>query len=213
MRSQNEEWRELATFMVLGQPIVQPRGRNVAVKRCVLGHVTRFNYKTLANDPDPLRCGMRLPGGKCAHQALPTSRSYPDDKRVKPWKHAVLVAAHRSRLRPEQPLDEPVKVDIDLYFRRPSDRKRTKDPDDRIWHTKRPDRDNLEKPILDALQNAGWWVDDARVCSGELQKFYAGKDDEPRAVVRVSILTTPGDEDRQADLELGATPAQLGEGR
>jgi Holliday junction resolvase RusA-like endonuclease len=34
------------------------------------------------------------------------------------------------------------------------------------WHTTKPDKDNLEKAILDELKQAGFFRDDAQVCSG-----------------------------------------------
>lgn len=34
-----------------------------------------------------------------------------------------------------------------------------------FWHTKKPDNDNLQKAVLDALTDAQLWKDDASVCT------------------------------------------------
>ena len=40
------------------------------------------------------------------------------------------------------------------------------------WHTDKPDRDNADKAVLDALTNLGLWGDDKQVCDGRIRKFY-----------------------------------------
>jgi Holliday junction resolvase RusA-like endonuclease len=46
-----------------------------------------------------------------------------------------------------------------------------------IWHVKKPDRDNLDKAVLDALTGI-FWHDDCQVCSGSIEKRIAGGGDE-----------------------------------
>jgi Holliday junction resolvase RusA-like endonuclease len=48
------------------------------------------------------------------------------------------------------------------------------------FHTGKPDRDNVEKGILDALTALGMWEDDGQVCQGSVDKIYG---ERPGAVI------------------------------
>ena len=95
------------------------------------------------------------------------------------WKSAIPVAAVQNR--PPSPIDGPIRVDMEFFFPRPlshyvggkaSNPVKPTAPD---WHTQKPDRDNLDKAVLDALtQIGGFWHDDAQVCAGRLSKLYGG---------------------------------------
>lgn len=89
------------------------------------------------------------------------------------WKIAIQAAA--MKVQPDEPLTGPLQVDIRFYFKRPKRLLRKKDPIDPIWHTDTPDRDNLDKAVLDALTDVGLWRDDKLVCAGSPLKFYCGK--------------------------------------
>lgn len=41
------------------------------------------------------------------------------------------------------------------------------------WHTQKPDRDNLAKALMDALNHAGIWDDDCQVCTGNVEKRWS----------------------------------------
>jgi Holliday junction resolvase RusA-like endonuclease len=92
------------------------------------------------------------------------------------WKALVAQAALRHL--PSAPLDGPIRVDIVVSFRRPKSHYRTGKradeirPDAPIWHTAKPDRDNIEKAILDCLTTIGMWADDSQVCCGEVKKVW-----------------------------------------
>ena len=89
---------------------------------------------------------------------------------------------------PEKPFICPLRVDITFYFARPKSHYRTGKyagelkPGMPLWHTKRPDRDNLDKFILDALDGI-FWLDDSIVCDGRLRKLYDGR---PRTEIEIS---------------------------
>lgn len=102
------------------------------------------------------------------------------------WK-AIVVAAGRTH-RPDAPLDGPIFVSINLFFPRPKRLMRKCDPDEAIWMTSKPDRDNCDKAILDALTQDGWWHDDAQVCDGFVRKFYVPKNGRPCAVICIYQL-------------------------
>ena len=39
-------------------------------------------------------------------------------------------------------------------------------------HTQKPDRDNLEKAVMDCLTGIGVWVDDCQICAGPVYKYW-----------------------------------------
>lgn len=41
------------------------------------------------------------------------------------------------------------------------------------WHTQKPDRDNLAKALMDALNHVGIWDDDSQVCTGNVEKRWS----------------------------------------
>lgn len=105
---------------------------------------------------------------------------------VYPWRAAIVEAARPHR--PATPLDCPLQVDLVFYFARPQRLMRPRSPDRRLPHTTKPDRDNLDKAVLDCLKVDGWWVDDSRVCAGSIHKFYVAKGEEPGLEVTVREL-------------------------
>ena len=79
------------------------------------------------------------------------------------------------------PLTGPVRCDLTFYFARP---KKPKHP---IYHITKPDRDNLDKGILDSL-NGICWVDDCQIAAGEIQKLYAPEGKAPGVEMRIKKL-------------------------
>jgi crossover junction endodeoxyribonuclease RusA len=102
------------------------------------------------------------------------------------WKALVVLAARP--LRPAAPLEGALSVSIDFLLPRPQSLCRKKDPAGEIPCTTKPDRDNLEKAVLDALTQDGWWRDDAQVCAGEVRKLYHAKDGVPGARITIGEL-------------------------
>ncbi len=101
-------------------------------------------------------------------------------KTAEAWKRAVVAAG--APWAPPRPLMGPLRVKIDLFFPRP---KRGKTG---TWKITRPDRDNCEKAILDAMTGAGWWGDDAQVVAGEVRKFFTPPGQGPCASISVEAL-------------------------
>jgi len=108
-------------------------------------------------------------------------------KTPKDWAAALRATARE--FRPDSPTILPVRVDVVWFLPRPKAHYRTGKHAGElkvgvpIWHTKKPDRDNLDKAVLDCLTELGYWRDDCQVCLGELAKRYAGAGGAPRAVV------------------------------
>jgi Holliday junction resolvase RusA-like endonuclease len=135
------------------------------------------------------------------------------DAKHKAWKKSVLLLLRAHWRRP--PLNGPVRCSMVFVFQRPKSRptvsktrmqKGVKQPNphhvlgrfkvskedwargDRVPHASIPDRDNLEKAIMDLMTNAGVWHDDGQVCAGEVRKFYAAVGESPSIRIRVEEL-------------------------
>ena len=92
------------------------------------------------------------------------------------WKKLIWATAVQNR--PAAPFQGPVRVNLAFFFERPMGhfgRKKgvpyLKDSAP-SWHIVKPDRDNLDKVVLDCLTRAGFWGDDCQVCWGEIEKRY-----------------------------------------
>lgn len=105
-------------------------------------------------------------------------------------------AEHAAKLLPAEPLEGPVRVDILAVFPRPQSLMRRKDRDGFVWHTSRPDADNVAKSVLDGLKRH--WRDDSQVVQCETVKVYAEKNGLPRTVVRVRTVEPDSRPDHEA---------------
>lgn len=106
------------------------------------------------------------------------------------WKGAIALAAKPHA--PSAPILGPVMLNVTFFFKRPNAHFVANNParelrdDAPTWHTNKPDRDNLEKALLDALTQLGsFWHDDTQVCAGEVRKVYGPK---PGAIVEIIPL-------------------------
>ena len=153
-------WREVASFFVAGDPKAQPRRRFRTVVRN--GKTVGASYKDLKNP-------------------------------VHTWKD--LVALEAEKHLPVSPLTGPLRVSINFLFQRPKSHYRTgrysQDLKDSapMFHTAKPDRDNLEKAVLDILTQIGFWRDDAQVVAGEVLKRYENPGHRPGAYIWIEELT------------------------
>lgn len=108
------------------------------------------------------------------------------------WKGQVILAA-RTALHLPEPICWPVQVDILWRFPRPKAHfragalRRTAP----TWHTGKPDRDNLDKAILDALVDGGILKDDAFVVAGCLAKGFCCPQESPGAFVTLQHPEEP----------------------
>lgn len=100
------------------------------------------------------------------------------------WK--ALIAIEAKKYCPKTPMAGPVRVDIDFFLPRPKRLCRKKDPDHQLWCEGKPDRDNLDKAVLDVLTDIGFWRDDSQVCCGLIQKFYHGKEGFSGAIIKIA---------------------------
>lgn len=120
------------------------------------------------------------------------ARAYtPKEHPINAWKEQIALEA--KRYRPKEPLSGPICVDIDCYFSRPQGHYGTGrnakvlKPNAPKYHTCKPDRDNIEKAILDTLTKLGFWHGDEQVCDGHApRKMYS--DGDPYTVIEIYRL-------------------------
>jgi Holliday junction resolvase RusA-like endonuclease len=103
------------------------------------------------------------------------------------WKERIHWEAKKTCPCPVGDKETPVRVDIEFYLKRPKRLCRKKDPPHRIYATRKPDRDNLDKAVLDSLVGAGVLLDDNQVVSGLIEKFYHPIGEGPSVLIRISI--------------------------
>ena len=97
--------------------------------------------------------------------------------------------------KPSVPLTGPVSVSCLAVFGRPKGHFRTGKFSNQLnprtakhWHTSKPDRDNVDKLILDSLTGI-FWRDDSQVCAGGVSKMYG---DRPRIEIEIKELQLKG---------------------
>lgn len=89
-------------------------------------------------------------------------------------------------------IEGPIRVDMVSIMVRPQRLNRRQDAPGLLWAPTKPDRDNIDKAILDGM--AAHWRDDAEVVFGVLATCYAEIGGQPRVIVRVRTgLAEPAD--------------------
>jgi len=101
------------------------------------------------------------------------------DNRADPWKSQVVFAFISLR---QAPLQGPVELNLQFLFQRP------KKDAVRFWRDSKPDLDNLEKAVMDALTGARAWFDDAQVVRLQSIKRYALSDESAGVYVEIASL-------------------------
>jgi len=145
-------------FFVKGQPKPQPRHRAIPF---VKPHAKNM----LARDLKPI-CDMGtrmvLPGRGEAKYT------------VHDWKDIIIAEAFAAKIGAymRDPISGAVKLSLVFRMHRPKYMSHKKYDPGRIPHICTPDRDNLEKAVMDALTNAKLWKDDCIVFDGPIGKWY-----------------------------------------
>tara|TARA_R110002020_G_scaffold419630_1_gene628776 strand:- start:332 stop:769 length:438 start_codon:yes stop_codon:yes gene_type:complete len=131
------------------------------------------------------------PKGKSRHRTA-NGRAYTPKEQVK-WEQqfALFAAEHR----PREPLEGPIALYVTATFPRPKRLRRKKDEKERpgrLFHFQKPDADNVLKSVCDALNDTGWWRDDAQIAFTNVTKYFEeinGKG--PRISCRICNLENP----------------------
>lgn len=113
-------------------------------------------------------------------------RAVESSKRVKPWRHDVMMAAAEAYGR-EHPSSMPVAVTLAFAMPRPASHylpasgRRPEPvlrPEAPLWPAKKPDVDKLSRAILDALKAGSVYMDDGQVCDLRASKVYVAADQQ-----------------------------------
>ena len=90
------------------------------------------------------------------------------------------------------PLDGVCRVDVVAVFPRPKRLMRKKDPQHRVWHSSKPDIDNVCKSALDSMVMAGIIRDDTQVVILTAKSGNAAKDEGPCVELKLSAIDCDG---------------------
>ena len=103
------------------------------------------------------------------------------------WKATVQLALRGKTPTMSEP--GPCRVVMTFYFPRPKSHftKKGKRPDAPVFHTSKPDTDNLQKAVLDVLTNLAVWCDDSQVACIQVQKLYAGPESFNESGVQLTV--------------------------
>ena len=85
------------------------------------------------------------------------------------------------------PLEGPLRLTVTFVLPRPKYLTWKRKAMPRCWAPVKPDRDNLEKSLQDAL-NGQLWIDDAQVVTGQVRKVFAAGGEQPCVEVEVNCL-------------------------
>jgi Holliday junction resolvase RusA-like endonuclease len=166
-------------IFVRGLPKAQPRARHAGMAMVWVWREGREKLTTKPVEGDRLVYGRKLQVSNHVYN--------PDTADV--WKAAIVravhaawsvytpdpITGHKGAGKLREPLDEPLVCDLTFYFPRP--KYMLEKPfvygADAIPYEVKPDTDNLDKAVKDAMTEADVWADDCRVYSGETSKWYS----------------------------------------
>lgn len=90
----------------------------------------------------------------------------------------------RAFMIPVKPIGGPVALEIVFIMKRPKSMMSKRYRDDRIFHAKRPDLDNMVKLVADSLQPR-IINDDSQIVMLNASKWYAAKGEEPHTKIMI----------------------------
>lgn len=124
--------------------------------------------------------------------AQPRQRQTMGGRNYTPAKHPVNAMKAQIRIQAGENhagelIDGPVSIQADFYFPRSKGQIWKRKPMPRLWHTKKPDGDNLIKAVKDALSGV-IYTDDSRVCDARYRKHICSGDEKPRIEIEIQEL-------------------------
>lgn len=128
-----------------------------------------------------------MPGPQGSKRHVGGGRMIESSKKVKPWRMDVKAAAELLMAQSgAPPFDGPLRVRMVFTLPKPTSAPKTR----RTWPDRKPDVSKLARSTEDALTDAGFWADDARVVDYTRQsKCYPNEDPEAldRPGVRIEV--------------------------
>lgn len=162
-------------IVVEGEPIGQPRARH---------------------DPRSGRTYTPKVREKIGTNPVTGKAIYGPDK-LEPWKDRIRLACYG---KVAEPIRAPIRIRIDAFFPRCEYHAKKKFPKGHVFsgpipetsfpHTAKPDKDNIEKAVLDAIKAAGVYEDDCLVFGGPTEKWYCGVGYDPGVRILIEVLPT-----------------------
>lgn len=127
-----------------------------------------------------------------AHAAMysPTTVKTKAGRKAHPivaFKNAVRAAAVSNGNDGTNLIDCALRVDCCFVFPRPQRLLKKSSPKCRLPHIIKPDRDNLDKAVLDCLTGLVW-VDDCQAYSGLIEKYYVADGELPHVVIIITKI-------------------------
>lgn len=140
---------------------------------------------------------------------VPTARVH-EAGTAEAWKSEI--AAEVEKRRPAIPLSGPLRIDITFLFPRSNAYLRSsRRPDGRMLHDVKPDRDNLDKAVLDCLKLMRYYEDDGQVCDGRIRKLYVARNELSGAEIVIRPATLDDLAESQIPRSWFIRDAKLGE--
>lgn len=148
-------WHEVLRLKIPAIPAGKPRPRStVRAGRAVVYDVRKVN---------------KSDGRKVDHPSVTFAATV---------RHAVCQLYHGP------PIEGALRLDLTFVLPRPKSLIWKTKPMPRVLHTSKPDRDNLDKCVMDALTGL-LWRDDCQVAGGELWKWIASGYEQPHVEMRL----------------------------
>jgi Holliday junction resolvase RusA-like endonuclease len=144
--------------------------------------IEEIRTSTIAHDITILIPGQPIGKGR---PRFGKGRTYTPAKTETWTTRAVRIIRERVK---ERAIASAVIVDWVAVFDRPKRMIAKKWPNRRELHTVKPDRDNVDKAILDALVKAGVLKDDCKVTDGHLCKRYADKVESAHVLITIKHI-------------------------
>lgn len=106
------------------------------------------------------------------------------------WKARIHIIARPHR--PPAPILGPIQISLTFLLPRPKAHLKgaVLRPEAPLWHASKPDMDNFEKAILDAITAVKIWHDDSQIADKRTRKIYTPEiDDPPGCFVSLQPIT------------------------
>jgi len=160
-------------FRVEGQPIAQPRPR---FRKFIRKGVTINKQEMMKLNDQQIKAQIL--------SAVLTSTYTPYNHKVNEYRTSIRKVVFNGGV---WPISGPLQVDVIFLMERPQKIIWKTKPMPRIWDERKPDIENLYKPVLDALQGIVY-DNDSHVVKANLEKWICGGNESPKTEITITKL-------------------------